>query len=232
MILSLLAGCATSSAAPAAPPAGEHHAHRGQHPDRRHAHHRGMPHRFKGPDRWAKVFDDPKRDSWQKPGAVLRAMALQPGMTVADIGAGTGYFTVRFARALPGGKALGIDVEKEMVDYLAKRARKEGLKNLDSRLGAHDDPRLPGPVDRIFLCNTYHHIENRPAYFRRALKNLAPGGWIVDVDFKKEPTPMGPPQQMRITPEQLDRELGSIGLKRVSLDTRTLPYQYIAIYSR
>ena len=89
-----------------------------------------MDHGFSGAERWAKVFDDPNRDALQKPREVIDALALKPDSVIADIGSGTGYFAVRFAHAAPKGRVYGVDVEPDMVKYLAKRAEREGLTNL------------------------------------------------------------------------------------------------------
>jgi SAM-dependent methyltransferase len=151
-------------------------------------------------------------------------------MRVADIGSATGYFTVRLARAVPRGKVWGIDIEPEMIRYLNARARREGLANLQSRLGQPHDPALPEAVDLIFICNTYHHIGDRPAYFRRLRDKLRPGGRLAIVDFKMGAIPVGPPERHRISPAKLDRELRRAGYRRLRLDRRALPYQYVAIY--
>src|SRR5688572_10578338 len=79
-------------------------------------------HGFGDAEKWEKVFDDPERDSWQKPHEVIQALALKPDAVVADIGAGTGYFSVRFARMLPNGRVYGVDTEPGMVKHLAERA--------------------------------------------------------------------------------------------------------------
>ena len=106
-------------------------------------------------------FEDPSRDTWQKPDVVIDALNLEPSSLVADIGAATGYFPVRIARRLPEGRVWGIDVEPDMVRYLNARARKEGLSHLFSVLATENDPLLPEPVDVVLVVNTYHHISER-----------------------------------------------------------------------
>lgn len=96
--------------------------------------------RYDGADEWARVFDDPARDAWQKPDEVIRALVLPPNAVIADIGSGTGYFAVRLARAVPQGRVLGVDIEPDMVRYLNKRAERESLPNLVSYRGDADDP--------------------------------------------------------------------------------------------
>jgi cyclopropane fatty-acyl-phospholipid synthase-like methyltransferase len=127
------------------------------------AQHRSQPlhQHFDDAERWAKVFDDPARDAWQKPAEVIRALALAPNATVADIGAGTGYFSVRLARAVPQGRVYAVDVAPSMVEHLKSRADQEKLANMVAQLADVADPRLPRPVDLVILVDTYHHIEDR-----------------------------------------------------------------------
>jgi tRNA G46 methylase TrmB len=96
-----------------------------------HTHH----HDFKGAEHWAKVFDDPARDAWQKPHEVIGALALAPDAAVADIGAGTGYFAVRLAHMTPKGRVYAVDIEPDMVRHLRERAAKSGLANLEAVQG-------------------------------------------------------------------------------------------------
>lgn len=222
-----LAGCAS------APPPSAHHDH--DHEEGHHGHHDhrgGAPHRFENADEWARQFEGPERDAWQKPDAVVAALAIGPSQRVADIGAGTGYFAVRFARQAPAGKVFGIDIEPDMIRYMSERAAREKLPNLVPVLGTAADPAIPGQVDLIFVCDTYHHIEQRTDYFRKVAASLAPGGRLVIVDFKATDTPVGPPLAMRVSPSQIDAELGPAGFRRASLDEATLPHQYIVIYTR
>src|SRR5262245_29666846 len=150
-----------------------------------------MDHRFDDPVRYAKSFDDPARDGWQLPARVIDALTLSPTASVADIGAGTGYFSVRIAKAIPRGTVYASDVEPSMVDYLRKRAAGEGLKNVVPVLAGAATPNLPRPVDLALIVDTYHHLPDRPAYFRNLRKSLASGGRVAIVDFRKD-SPDGP----------------------------------------
>jgi ubiquinone/menaquinone biosynthesis C-methylase UbiE len=188
-------------------------------------------HRFDDVERYAKRWDSKERDAWQNPEAVVAALALAPNAQVADIGAGTGYFSLRFAQALPQGKVLAIDVEEKMLAHIKQRAEESGLSNVQTVLAGPSDPKIEGQVDVIFLCNTYHHIGSRSDYFGALKKHLAPGGRLVVVDFKvDQEIPVGPPVAMRISPEQMTQELVKGGYVRASLDRETLPHQYIAVY--
>ncbi len=181
-------------------------------------------HRFDDAAAWAARFEDPARDAWQKPEEVIAALGLPATATLADIGSATGYFSVRFAKALSGGAVYGVDVESSMVDYLAKRAEAEKLKNLTVILGAYDDPKLPVPVDCIIVVNTYHHIEERPAYFSRLKDKLTAKGRLVIIDFKKG-SKLGPPDAEKLGPEQVTAELAEGGYVAAS-SWNFLPEQF------
>lgn len=130
-------------------------------------------------------LNSPWRARWQQPEAVIQSLALQPGARVADLGAGGGYFTFRLADAVgPTGKVYAVDVDKGSLDYIARRAQKQGYTNVETILAKYDDPLLPkGDVDLIFTCDTYHHLENRTAYFASATRYLRPGGRIAIIDL-------------------------------------------------
>jgi len=193
-------------------------------------HHGAMPHRFEDADAWAKEFEDPARDAWQRPDEVVAALALPPDAKAADLGSATGYFAVRLARALPKGHVYGVDIEADMARYLTERARREGLGNLTAVLGEPADPKLPEPVDLVLVVNTYHHISERTAYFRRLLGSLTPSGRVAIIDFRKG-QPMGPPEQHRLEPAQVRQELEAAGYRFVE-EHGFLPNQYFLLFAR
>jgi cyclopropane fatty-acyl-phospholipid synthase-like methyltransferase len=111
-------------------------------------------HQFSGAEKWAKAFDDPERDAWQKPHEVIQALKLAPDASVADIGSGTGYFAVRLAHRVPKGRVYGVDAEPDMVRYLTERAKREGLANLAVVAAKPNDPGIPSAVDLVILVDT------------------------------------------------------------------------------
>lgn len=191
--------------------------------------HQPMHHHFSDAERWAQVFDDPARAQWQRPKQVIAALALAPDARVADIGSGTGYFSVRLARAVPQGKVFGADLEPDMVKYLNARAAKEKLSNLTSIQAAPEDPRLPEPVDLVLLVDTYHHIRARPDYFARLRDRLRPDGRVAIIDFKAD-SPTGPPRGGRVAPEVVEKEMTQAGYHRVAAHD-FLPYQYFLVFA-
>jgi ubiquinone/menaquinone biosynthesis C-methylase UbiE len=192
------------------------------------AHGTHMEHRFDDPERYAKSFDDPARDEWQMPGRVIDALALAPGQVVADLGAGTGYFSVRLARATARPKVFAVDIEKAMVDYIRQRAAKEGVKEVVAIQGSATAANLPEPVDVVLVVDTYHHIANRPEYFRELRKSMKPSARLAIVDFRKG-APSGPPEAFRFTPEQITAELKQAGFS-LHAQHVFLPRQLFLIY--
>jgi predicted methyltransferase len=194
--------------------------------------HAPLVHRFQAAEQWAREFDDPRRDEWQKPQEIIAAMKLESGMVVADLGAGTGYFEPWLARAVaPAGSVLAVDVEPDMVRYLNERVQREHLAIVRPALVATDDPKLaPGSVDRILIVDTWHHIDAREAYAGKLRDALKSGGRVFVVDFKLDAT-HGPPKHHRIAPEQIAHELGAAGLVVETLST-TLSEQYIVAGTR
>jgi predicted methyltransferase len=185
-------------------------------------------HSFGDAEKWAHVFDDPERDAWQKPHQVIQALALKPDASVADIGAGTGYFAARLANMLPQGTVYAVDIEPAMVKYLGERAQREKLANLKPVAGAAGDPRLPAKVDLILLVDVYHHIEERERYFRKLAASLKPGGRIAVIDFRLD-SPSGPPKAARVPPERVKAELAKAGYD-LAAEHGFLPRQYFLVF--
>jgi arsenite methyltransferase len=185
------------------------------------------------PKAYMAMLDDPKRDAYQKPHEVITALDLKPGEVIADIGAGTGYFSFRFARHVgASGRIFAVDISPEMVVHMNRLIREYNLKNVQTMLAAPDDPLLPdASIDRIFICDTWHHINGHAAYLAILRKILKPDGQIVMIDFKKEKTPVGPPPEMRISREDLVEEMETNGFLLAKEQT-FLPYQYFLVFKR
>jgi ubiquinone/menaquinone biosynthesis C-methylase UbiE len=182
-------------------------------------------------EEWVRILETPDRDGWQKPQEVVDALQLEGGETVADIGAGSGYFSVRFAAVVgQQGTVYAADIDAGLIDYLKQRADKAGLPNLKPVLGQPDDPLLPpGSIDLVFICDVIHHIENRGAYYAKLADALRPGGRLAIVDFQKQELPVGPPAAMKIAKADLIAELEQAGFAlREQFDF--LPYQYFLVF--
>lgn len=188
-------------------------------------------HSFHDVDHWVKVFDDPKRDAWQKPAEVVQALNLKAGMSVADVGAGTGYFSRHLSSAVgDSGTVFAVDVEPGLVVHLRDRAETEKTANVVPVLGSNDNPRIPAAsVDAILIVDTLHHVDDRPAYLRRLRSALRPGGRIAVVDFKKEESDVGPPIAHRLAREQVLAEFELAGYRLVE-EPAFLTYQYYLVF--
>jgi ubiquinone/menaquinone biosynthesis C-methylase UbiE len=181
---------------------------------------------------WAAVFDDPTRDAWQKPDAVVAALGLRPGMVVADLGAGTGYFERRLAAAVGAeGTVFAVDVEPGMVEHLRARAERERTDNVVPVLASAANPRLPvGGVDLILIVDTFHHLDDRLRYLRSLRRALRPGGRVAIVDWRKRPEPVGPPPEHKLAERQVVAEMEASGYALVQAPD-VLPYQYFLIFA-
>lgn len=183
---------------------------------------------FDNADEWAKTFDDPARDAWQMPARVIDALRLERGQIVADIGAGTGYFTMPLATSPAAPKVYAVDIEPSMVEHIRHRAMQAGLTNVVGVLAGVDRTNLPEAVDLALIVDTYHHIPNRVAYFTALKAQMKPGGRLAIIDFRKS-APSGPPVEFRFTPDQISAELAQAGfVLQTSHDF--LPQQIFLVY--
>ena len=191
-----------------------------------------MHHRHGDPQSYIASLDDPARDAYQKPDEVLKALALRPGETVADVGAGSGYFAVRFARAVgPGGRVYAVDVSPDMVRHLNRRLRDTGIRNVFTVLADPDDPLLPdASVDRFVIVDTWHHVDEQAKYLALLKRMLKPGGQVVHIDFQKRELPIGPPVAMKIAREDLVKQMEAAGFTLAAEHT-FLPYQYFLVFT-
>lgn len=227
-----LSGCSKSKAPPKGEPAAEpaaagavpHGEGHGAHDS-----HKGVHQDFKGAEKWAKVFDDPERDAWQHPAEVLELLQVAPAQTVADIGAGTGYFVAHLTKAVgPSGFVIATDVEPDMISYLDQRAARDKWSNMRAaQVAAGETGLAESSVDRILIADVWHHIDDRKGYAAKLASALRPGGLIAVVDFDKG-AKQGPPPEHRLAPEVVIEELRSAGLT-AELVTEKLPEQYVVI---
>ena len=188
-------------------------------------------HSFENVAQWIKVFDDPARDEWQKPQALVEALHIRPGMRVADLGAGTGYFSRYLAVAVgKQGTVFAVDTEPNLVAHLRSRAEQENTPNVIPILASPDNPRLPAAsIDMVMVVDTYHHIDGRRDYFRRLQPCLARDGRVAIVDWQQRDLPIGPPASHKLAREKVVEEMAAAGYALVGEPT-VLPYQYFLIF--
>jgi len=189
-------------------------------------------HPFDDVKQWSAVFDDPARDAWQKPKELVAALGIRAGMTVADLGAGTGYFSRYLAGAVgERGTVFAVDTEPNLVAHLRERAEQEHTANVAPLLASFDDSRLPrAAVDLVLIVDTFHHLDHRLDYLRRLRRVLKPSGRVAIVDWQAQPLPVGPPPEHKLPREQVVREMQAAGY-RLTAEPGILPYQYVLVFA-
>lgn len=179
-------------------------------------------------------FDDPERDAWAKPDEVVEALAISsPDQVVADIGAGSGYFSRRLAKKVPQGKVYAVDVDTDFKRYIEEHRDSWGTPNVEPRLAMYENPLLPaGEIDLVFVSNTYAFIRDRAAYFEHVHTALKPGGRLAVIEFRKdascEQEETCPQPNQRVSKDTALSELTSLGF---TLETEHdfLPHQYFLV---
>lgn len=190
-----------------------------------HRHH----HAFADPAELAKKWNNSERDQWQHPEEIVAALALKPGATVADIGAGTGYLVAHLSRAVgKEGTVIGIDAERAMIEYLASHRAELGPATIMPRKVGPDDPELQSAsADSVLTLDTWHHVAGQESYAQKVYSGLKPGGRFVVVDHTVD-ADVGPPKEMRLGPEQVVKQLEAAGF-RVEIVPESMPRHYMVV---
>jgi SAM-dependent methyltransferase len=179
------------------------------------------------------LLEAPDRDEWQRPHQILDALGIADASVVADVGAGSGWFTVRLARRVgPNGLVYAQDVQSEMLAAITRRVQREGLTNVRPVLGRGSDPRLPaGALDAVLVVDVVHEIDDRVTLFENLARAVKPLGRIGVVDFRIGGAGPGPDADERVAPEILEAEAAKAGLRLTRTET-FLPFQYVLIFGR
>jgi ubiquinone/menaquinone biosynthesis C-methylase UbiE len=179
------------------------------------------------------LLDAPDRDLWQRPDQIMDAMGIADASIVADIGAGSGWFTIRLARRVgPRGLVYAEDVQKEMITALSRRVGREGLGNVRTVLGLNNDPQLPpNSCDAVLVVDAYHEIEDRVSMLSSIARALKPQGRIGVVDFKLDGTGPGPSAEERVSPDVVVKDAEKAGLRLIRQEP-FLQYQYFLIFGK
>jgi ubiquinone/menaquinone biosynthesis C-methylase UbiE len=175
----------------------------------------GVTAQQRDPEAYAKTLEGAERVARMQVVRVVEALAIKPGDRVADIGSGSGLFTRPIANASgPKGLAFAVDIDAGLLKIVERTAKDAKIENIRTVLAATDDPKLPEPVDLVFICDALHHIDNQGPYMKTVNKYVKPGGRIAVIDFS-ERWPAGH-ESMRFTAAQLDGWMKDAGFARES----------------
>ncbi len=176
------------------------------------------------------LLESPDRDEWQQPDRIMDALAIADGSSVADIGAGAGWFTIRLARRVgPNGIVYAQDIQRQMLEAIRRRVAREGLQNVQTRLGTGSMPNLPAAsLDAVLVVDVYPEVDNRVSFLRNLATALEPGGRIGIVNYKAGQG--GPGPDIRIDSAAVEADARAAGLRILARET--LPYQYLLVLGR
>jgi len=182
-------------------------------------------------DLLVKNYEDPERKNWQNPQLVIEKLGDISGKIIADIGAGTGYFTFRLAPLAQ--KVIAIDIDSRFLSYIEDKrdeSPEEIYEKIEIRLSKPEDPLLKNSeIDIVLIVNTFHFINNRIDYLKKVKQGIRDGGKLVIVDFKGGNMPVGPSEDTKISPSMVVDEVMKSGFGDVNIDLTSLQYQYIII---
>jgi ubiquinone/menaquinone biosynthesis C-methylase UbiE len=165
-------------------------------------------------EEWMKTLDSPQRLQGLKIPEVVAALKLKPGMLIADIGAGTGVFSLPLARAVrPGGKLYAVEVDEKLLEHVVELGTEQGVTNIEPIFGEYDNPLLPQPVELAFIHDVLHHIEKRDVYLKNLAGYLKPGGRIAVIEFKPGVGGHKEDPKMQLGQEQVTAMMAAVGLK-------------------
>ena len=182
--------------------------------------------------RGAAWLERPDRAQEERPDAVVAALGLAPDAVVVDLGAGTGYFTRRLARAVPHGRVLAVDIQPEMLEILRRQAADEGLTNVEPVLGTERDPNLPpGGVDLTLVVDAYHEFGYPREVMQALFRATRPGGRVVVVEYRAEDPAVAIRPLHKMTEAQVRREVEAVGFRFVE-NQGFLPQQHVLVFER
>ena len=170
-------------------------------------------------EHWVSVFEQPGREVYDKRQAIVAALALQPGMVVADLGAGTGFYTFLFAQQVgPSGRVYAVDISENFIEHIKQTANSQDLQNIEGIVNTQQSTQLPAEsVDVVFVCDTYHHFEYPQSMLASIHQSLRQNGQLVIIDFRKQPGLSSSWVMSHVRADEIAviREVESVGFKLI-----------------
>ena len=187
---------------------------------------------FKDTEKYIAFLERPDRVKWQRPDAIVAALALVGNETVVDLGAGSGYFSFRLAAALPRGSVVAMDIQPEMVRHMHHKAMTEGVQNLHVVLGKAEDPGVSQEADLVFVCDVLHHVPNQPVWLGKLADEMKVGARLALIEFKEGKLPQGPPENLKLPRTKLIELAKNAGLVLDTDKPNLLPYQTFLVFRK
>lgn len=188
---------------------------------------------FEEVEKYIQFLERPDRAQWQKPDAVVKALGLKGNETVVDLGAGSGYFTFRLAKAVPSGRVMPIDAQPEMIRHIHRKAMTEGIGNIRAQVAkSPDDPGLPQDADLVFVCDVLLHVKKKPEWLKAIHAQMRSGTKIVFIDFKEGDLPEGPPEAIKVPKSQIIGMCKDAGFTLKQDRSGFLPYQEFLVFTK
>jgi SAM-dependent methyltransferase len=187
---------------------------------------------FEEVEKYIEFLERPDRALWQKPDEVVKVLGLKGSEVVADLGAGSGYFSFRLSRAVPQGRVIAIDNQAEMVRHVHRKARTEGFANVIAQVATTEDPQLPHEADLVFVCDVLMHVRDNGNWLKNIHAQMRSGSRLVLIDFKEGPLPEGPPESIKVPKAEILRLCAEAGFKLQADHAGLLPYQQFLVFER
>ena len=187
---------------------------------------------FDDVEKYIAFLEKPERAIWQKPDDVVSALGLKGSETLVDVGAGSGYFTFRFAKALPHGKVIAADTEAEMIRHIHHKVMSDGITNIQAVLIKPENPEVTKDADWVFICDVLHHVPERAKWLRLVAMEMKSGAKLALIEFKEGKLPEGPPESAKIPRAQLLTLATQAGLALDGEKFNILPYQVFLVFRK
>jgi FkbM family methyltransferase len=180
----------------------------------------------------AEWLERAEREEEERPSELIKRLKLKPADVVADIGCGTGYFTIRMARLVPQGKVIGVDIQPEMLELLERNEKAAGLANVEGQLGTVDDPKLPAKsVDLVLLVDAYHEFDHPYEMMEKVAASLTETGRVALVEYRAEDAHVPIKRLHKMSEAQAIKEMAAVGLVHLGTD-KGLPWQHLMFFGR